>query len=838
MKKLITALMVVFLLLQIGTAFAASSNEVKTFGFTDERNRDASVNGTVMYPTWYHKGGTSYSQPLILSGGRWGMQDKTMVVSVEGNNLNGYIVPASPGDGDTPPDFKEINPAWTVKLDGNTPTKSHPTYAEIDGKKYIFIGTYSNYLDIIDITDFSHVSQDKLKSILNPNATDVTSAPLVTNWNDHNIVVGTGGNSGQVFIIADPLSSNYSYISINVGTGRTSSSPAPVPGGFAVGLDGGPNYGEMQVYYYDDILDISNDRVIKKSSVARIDKVLPSGLVSSFSVDGNMLYFGDCQSRVYAFNTSTGTFTWGNRDNAGVFSNRSPALTPTMMYFPAVGSQNQQGKVLAINRSTGATEWALPMADPYTGVDLGRAQTAPILLRAADAVGMLEGTSSGNLAIIDPSSGKTVYTFSIAAKTGDNTYANGVTGEISAAGDCAVTSTEQGIVIWQLVNTELDLAVTSLDLGVPPGQKAEPGQEYTGTVVFENLSVKAKMEKPAAVEVTHNGYAAVITDDTGKMVKELNLASGEKKTLYFKWHGPTDAKESVITATINLPPDEDLPEMKLENNSMSVKILVDLDNLWVEILDYTQEAPEGGTASIHARIHNDKGVLLTTRLVWMVNGRVVKNVENYDLIGSLDDSITFTMPDSDAVVTVEVNPDHDRPGNEMSYDDNTAGCTVKAQYIYPPEGESDVLKVNIEAPSQVQWKGWGNTNWTYKVVVTTDYKEPPSGPDKDPPPPPTITMNLNTNGQTPDPNIGYQVYDGYQKILPVELTSKKVFSSGWGIQKHTFTYNYNKPSLFGRPVTVTIRATADSSWDQSAADTAYVILDPLPIPDPELQITQ
>lgn len=102
MKKMIAALMAVFLLLQIGTAFA-STDEVKTFGFTDERHRDATVNGTVLFPSWFHNGGPSYSQPLILSGDRWGMADKNVIVSVEDNNLNGYIV--SGVIGTEPPDF-------------------------------------------------------------------------------------------------------------------------------------------------------------------------------------------------------------------------------------------------------------------------------------------------------------------------------------------------------------------------------------------------------------------------------------------------------------------------------------------------------------------------------------------------------------------------------------------------------------------------------------------------------------------------------------------------------------------------------------------------------------
>ncbi|OPX85711.1 MAG: hypothetical protein A4E53_03390 [Pelotomaculum sp. PtaB.Bin104] len=248
-KKLSLVLVLIFLFTSVLPAFAG---EVKTFGFDDYRHRENTVNGTMLYPFWYHDGGRSYSQPLILPGSKWGLIGK-VVITVEGNVLYGYLVP------DTPPEsFSPITPAWSVQLDGNEPTTSHPTLLEKNGKKYVYIGTYSPYLDIVDITNFNNVNQGSLISRPSPLATDITSAPLILNWEGHEIIVNTTGNSGKIFIVTDPLDNfknNDFYI--DIGSGRTSSSPAPVAGGtaFAVGLDCGfQTHGELRLYYLDDIL--------------------------------------------------------------------------------------------------------------------------------------------------------------------------------------------------------------------------------------------------------------------------------------------------------------------------------------------------------------------------------------------------------------------------------------------------------------------------------------------------------------------------------------------------------------------------------------------------------
>ncbi|WP_338835904.1 hypothetical protein [Neomoorella thermoacetica] len=56
--------------------------EVKTFGFTDERNRESfSYGNAAFWPLMKDEFGKSFSQPLILSGKRWGRDGAYLVAA-------------------------------------------------------------------------------------------------------------------------------------------------------------------------------------------------------------------------------------------------------------------------------------------------------------------------------------------------------------------------------------------------------------------------------------------------------------------------------------------------------------------------------------------------------------------------------------------------------------------------------------------------------------------------------------------------------------------------------------------------------------------------------------
>ncbi|MCL5058776.1 MAG: hypothetical protein M1130_12460 [Actinobacteria bacterium] len=523
MKKhlLLLILMAAVIMCACIPALAATSDEVRTFGSTDERNRDNFVEGRVLYLMYIHEaGGASFSQPLILDAGRhwegeFDMAGQQLVITVENNRLNGYVMCGLLSGELLNQNMKTIDPDWSIPLSGTAPTKSHPTFYETpDGKKYIFVGAYGPYLDIVDITGIKEARLYKSKDLLH--TTDVTSAPLVMDWKGHMVVVATSGNTAKVVLMVDPLEEGDNSVSfyIDAGSGRTSSSPAPLDldgdgiyESFAVGLDQGTNRGELQIYNLNNILWIDkNGQVEQISQDAEIVIPLSGGLVGSFAVEKNALYFGDCRSQVYGYDVVKNKHVLYNGDLKGVFSNRSPALTSSRVYFPAVGRKGEQGSLIAIDRSTGKTEWIKQF--------LTNAQTAPVVIRSSDGgAGILEGTSrygneSAYLAMLNPVDGTTACAQEIAftSPTGGTQYASGVSGELAANRDTMVAATDGGIYIWRLLHT-LDLSVEDLDTGVTG--KAEPGKTCHGKFKIK-FNGKIKTDTPfklsaAGIGVLVNG---------------------------------------------------------------------------------------------------------------------------------------------------------------------------------------------------------------------------------------------------------------------------------------------------------------------------------------------
>lgn len=107
-----------------------------------------------------------------------------------------------------------------------------------------------------------------------------------------------------------------------------------------------------------------------------------------------------------------------------------------------------------------------------------------------------------------------------------------------------------------------NLKAVSIDLGVPQGQLAGPGTEYTATVVFENESDQAFPGTPVAV--LHGQYQATLYDENGQVFpkktiggKEVQIADFDKKgtpgariTFTCKWHPFIQAADG-LTGIVN-----------------------------------------------------------------------------------------------------------------------------------------------------------------------------------------------------------------------------------------------------------------------------------------------
>jgi len=130
MLKKISILLVFLLSVALSApAFAGNVpvNEIKAFGFTDQRQRHSTSYGPAFHGLMQHLKGRSYSQPLILNCdlNGWGgkLSGRWVAVTVENNVMYGLLLPSTMQE----PPASEPEVLWSVKLHGDNAAKSHLT---------------------------------------------------------------------------------------------------------------------------------------------------------------------------------------------------------------------------------------------------------------------------------------------------------------------------------------------------------------------------------------------------------------------------------------------------------------------------------------------------------------------------------------------------------------------------------------------------------------------------------------------------------------------------------------------------------------------------------------
>ncbi|MBO8128239.1 MAG: PQQ-binding-like beta-propeller repeat protein [Peptococcaceae bacterium] len=742
MRKIFLVSMVLLLVMAfIAPALAMPVDEVTTYGFSPERNREAKVDGNLFHLAWYHGGSagyTSFSEPLILDGDHWGgrLAGKTVVLTVEGNRLCGYVLDAPTLD--RAPTFHEEKPEWWVQLSGDKNTKSDPTFVDRGNRKYVYVGTYSHFLNLVDITDFFHPTLKKFNAQY---ATDITSSPLVLDWHGHEVAVATTGNTGKVLLVVDQEEVFY----VDAGAGRTSSSPAPVAGGraFAVGLDQGPSRGELRIYYLDDLLDIRDGEVVQVSQKARVAERLYSGLAGSFAVDGDVLYFGDQQSHLYAYDTKHKTFLWKNRTHAPHFAHRSPALTSDTVYWSAV---EKPGQIIALDKATGRTR---SVSKQFSS----RAQTPPTVASTPTSKTIWAGTGGGWMVGLhaDDLQKERFKSFQVVTGALKDKFGSGVAGTVSAAGKWAVASTEAGIIAWRLAD-RFNLQAVDLQTGIPEGEKAQPGQTYQGTATFKYESGDYGTVPEAPVGVFVNGEYVTLTDENGKELPKRtidkqtfyyleDLKRGEERTVYFTWKATRAGK---ITAVINLdkpPVMWFFQEDTFEDNELTVPIPMDAVNLVAVSIDPgTDEAKPGQRYRGTVTFANDADVPVTNVPVAFYNneyrgcltddsGNKISRVD-FPALSERTYNFEWQAPPSGTVTLKGVIDTPPLPDDYAETDETDNICEAEAPVIGAPVKSSGTL--TFHAINQAGHKGLGpvkhrpvnEAKWTDWVTAILKPKAP------------------------------------------------------------------------------------------------------------------
>lgn len=619
--NLLLALSLVFSLLA-PPAFAApvipySSKygmEVKTFGFSDERDRVAyTFSSAALWPLMKDDFGKSFSQPLILSGKRWD-RDGAYLVAAGGNSgtmlmfwkLDVGMLKDAGQKGfaqmaDTPP-------YATLDLHDSGTTHGDPTYFEADGRKYIYIGLANGNLAIVDVTDIDNVNPNSVKFNLPPSAidprvsaTDITSAPYVTTWNGHTVAVTASGNKPWVLLWTDPLDeAKRNIIKINVPAVRTSSSPGPLAGGFLIGCDNGlDNAGSVYHFRFDDILTEGTDGKVELGNLNFSLVSTRSSAVASFAVDPDegAAYYNDSRANVYKFNIQQGQLAeaWHYYFPGVTFTHRSPALTGSNVYVP-IGTRKDmdgQGGLLVVDRNGNEVKQV------YFGSKVG---TAPVVWycqgEASIMVGTqgsregIEGVAPGEtpgqdpaIALLDAMRGYEKYATMALPElkpTGES-FGTGISGQISigsldpeARFSVTALTHSNGVYVWAML--PFDMKAEIVDTGVSAGEKAVPGQKYTAKVKYTvtrspNDILGGDWEGWVSIGAFHQVggqgpfYQAALKDASGsELMYETDAYglegvkryiagvqnTGDTVEAYFDWTAPDGAAETVLAAAVNV----------------------------------------------------------------------------------------------------------------------------------------------------------------------------------------------------------------------------------------------------------------------------------------------
>ena len=231
-----------------------------------------------------------------------------------------------------------------------------------------------------------------------------------------------------------------------------------------------------------------------------------------------------------------------------------------------------------------------------------------------------------------------------------------------------------------------DLYVKSIE---PSTTVTEPGKTYNATVTYGlkdyTETVKAKLG------LTHNGYSVSGIDG-----QEIKFQPWEEKTLEFTFTGQKD-KSSIIEAKIW--PVSLTDDKNWNNNSkkviMPLKEKIDLSVKMAyapEFIDY------GEKNSLEADIRSNSKNNIETKVIWRVNGKIVKKYTvtirpNKTLSNGIDYTPPSSAKDGDTyTISVEVNPDHNQPANESTWSNNKSQTKVE---VFKDEREDSGLGPSI-----------------------------------------------------------------------------------------------------------------------------------------------
>ncbi|WP_003542100.1 hypothetical protein [Desulfotomaculum nigrificans] len=336
----------------------------------------------------------------------------------------------------------------------------------------------------------------------------------------------------------------------------------------------------------------------------------------------------------------------------------------------------------------------------------------------------------------------------------------------------------------------------------------------TGKVDYEYSFYLSPVERAANVRKPDAGY---FYDPTwGDIWASKSEAMLWTLPVVIEWYGVQ--KAAPPPGGTNNPPDNNLP-----------------NNLSVKIINSPAQVYSGDPIAVTAEVKNTLKKYVITDFRWKVDGNVVKDYNDFDVISAQGNTYTMTAPNVSKPTTItfaaEVNYNHTKPPTESTWDDNIATCTVTV--LPHPEAVSGDLNMWIEAPTAVNNsplpKSWAFTVWVKPPYIPAP---PPPGPDSEPPPPPKLTISVTTTGGLRGDHYEYST--GQQDIVPIEPTYSGTKTVPYEDETPIpFTFTFPWSGVWGQNTQVHIKATGYlTSWCGSWSGQAQkdVKIGEVPIP--------
>nr|WP_243175175.1 hypothetical protein [Desulfofundulus sp. TPOSR] len=369
--------------------------------------------------------------------------------------------------------------------------------------------------------------------------------------------------------------------------------------------------------------------------------------------------------------------------------------------------------------------------------------------------------------------------------------------------------------------------------------------EFVATFALNADHPRAETAKLTAFHVVGSSQFQVTLEPLGPADKlnsdgTIGFQPGEQKK--YRVRVTAQGQNSKVVVKIN--PWSVAYDANWANNSDEALIMLELpNNLSVQITNYPEEVYSGDPIPVTALVRNTSGKYVMTDFRWKVDGAVVREYNNFDLVTSQGTTYTMTAPKVDEprliTFTAEVNYNHNRPPDEASWDDNTA--TVMVKVLPHKEAVSGDLNMWIEAPSFVNNSPLPKP-WTFTVWVKPPYipEPPPPPPDADPPPPPVLTVKVTTAGGLRGDKYEYST--GQQNIVPVEPT----FSDSTTVPYEDetpipFTFTFPWSGVWGQKTLVHIHASGHlTAWcgEWSGEAGKDVTIGEIPIPGKKQILTK